>query len=83
VIAATIRRAWSVLADPPASTLPRGPEIDSPDPRNPEHQDRPENAPAANTGPRNAITAAVAVQHRTADRYDLWIADNASPDYHG
>jgi hypothetical protein len=59
-------------------TRVRGPEIDSPAPRNPRHQGRPENAAAANTGPRNAITAAVAVQHRTADPYDLWIADNAS-----
>jgi hypothetical protein len=64
-------------------TRRRGPQIDSPDPRNPRHQDRPENAAAANTGPRNAITAAVAVQHRTANPYNLWIADNASPDYHG
>jgi hypothetical protein len=64
-------------------TRARGPEIDSPDPHNPRHQDRPENAPTANTEPPNPITAAVAVQHRTADPYDLWIADNASPDYHG
>jgi hypothetical protein len=61
----------------------RGPEIDSADSRIPVHQDRPENAPAANTEPRNSITAAVAVQHRTAAAYHLWIADNASPDYHG
>jgi hypothetical protein len=64
-------------------TRVRGPEIDSPDPRIPAHQGHPENAPAANTEPRNSITAAVAVQHRTATSYDLWIADNASPDYHG
>jgi hypothetical protein len=64
-------------------TRVRGSESDSPDSRIREHQDRPENAPAANTEPRNSITAAVAVQHRTADPYDLWIADNASPDYHG
>jgi hypothetical protein len=68
---------------PRTRTRVRGPQIDSPDPHIREHQDRPENAPAANTAPRNSITAAVAVQHRTANPYDLWIADNASPDYHG
>jgi hypothetical protein len=78
-----LRRAWSVLADPATGTRVRGPEIDSPDPRNPRHQDRLENAAAANTAPRNPIVAAVAVQHRTADPYDLWIAEHASPDYHG
>ncbi len=78
-----IRRAWAVLTNPPARTRVRGPESDSPDPRNPRHQDHPENAPTTRTEPRSTITAAVAVQHRTADPYDLWIADNASPDYHG
>jgi hypothetical protein len=78
-----IRRAWAIPADPPARTRPRGPQIVSAAPRIPGHQDRPENAPAANTAPSNTITAAVAVQHRTATSYDLWIADNASPDYHG
>jgi hypothetical protein len=69
-----VERIGSVVTEtfircPRTRTRPRGPEIDSPDPRNPRHQDRPKNAPTANTAPRSTITAAVAVQHRTAARH--------------